>query len=174
MDPLDYYNINMNKTVIFVLIAALCTSIQALDCPKGYYDPGSGATKCKVCYIAYDTCIYNPVTFATNGTIKSKIVGWDVHPTFQVPVTVCPNVIGSTKTYYNKTSNLCSLKCTLGCADCAVDIDFCTNCENGYALTSDNTCLPAVIGLEAASLALLAIGLVMLLIACCYVNKARK
>ncbi len=39
----------------------------------------------------------------------------------------------------------------MGCADCTYDYDFCTDCSNGFVWNNDFTCIPAVIGLEAAS-----------------------
>ena len=62
----------------------------------------------------------------------------------------------------------------MGCATCQIDYDFCLDCTNGFTWNTDYTCLPAVIGLEAASLALLTISFVFLIISCCLVNKARK
>jgi len=55
-----------------------------------------------------------------------------------------------------------------------IDYDFCESCHGGYVWNPDYTCLPAVVGLEAASLALLVIALIFSVIGCCYVNKARK
>jgi len=69
---------------------------------------------------------------------------------------------------------LCQPKCKEGCKNCDIDYDYCTECENGYTWNNDFTCIPAVIGLQAASLAILVIGLVFGIISCCVVIRAKK
>lgn len=147
-----------------IVLAALCllqlTSSQT--CTNGYYLP-SGATRCSRCSEFFTTC-----TDAATGTIVTSLVGYTLVSGVATPY--CPAGNGN----YNKNTNTCDTLCKLGCASCSVDYDFCTECDNGFTWNTDHTCLPAVIGLEAASLALLAISLVFLIISCCLVNKAKK
>ena len=153
--------------VIFLTFFLLQTSLAALSCPSGFYDPGSGATLCYRCPISYTTC-----SSASNGTVIKQLVGYSTTVTGFVGIPFPYCTTGGVT--YNKEKDVCSIECKAGCYSCSVDYDFCTECHNGYVWNPDYTCLPAVIGLEAASLALLAIGLVFLIISCCYVNKARK
>lgn len=150
----------MKSIAIFVFALALVSTV-AIDCPSGFYDPGSGATRCVQCSEWKETCT------ASNSTYYKRITGYSTST--GTPVAYCPG--GTT---YNKDKNVCQPACKDGCSGCTVDYDYCTSCFNGYIWNGDYTCIPAVIGLEAASLALLAIGLVFAVIGCCYVNKARK
>lgn len=146
--------------VAFLALFLVCSAV-ALDCPSGYYDPTGGATKCRRCPEYFTTC-----ASAVNGTVVSTITGYTTAS--GLPVSYCS--AGA----YNKNTNQCQMECKTGCSSCLVDYDFCIDCQNGYLWNTDHTCLPAVIGLSAASLALLAVGLIFGIIGCCYVNKARK
>jgi hypothetical protein len=152
----------MKTIAIITLIFLVFTGAAAIDCASGFYDllAGSG-TRCYQCSWGKTTCT------TTNHTYDKKLSGYTT--TTAAPTPYCPAGIG-----YNKEKNLCESVCKEGCSACVVDYDYCTECFNGYTWNPDNTCLPAVIGLEAASLAFLAIGLVFSVIGCCYVNKARK
>lgn len=154
----------MKSIALFVFALALVSTV-ALDCPSGFYDPGSGATRCVQCDQGRETCT------TTNFTYYKRITGYSTGT--GIPVPLCP-VVSLSPTVYNKDKNVCQVFCKEGCNGCLVDYDYCTSCFNGYIWNGDYTCIPAVIGLEAASLALLAIGLVFAVIGCCYVNKARK
>ena len=154
------------KTIAVIFLAFFLFQLSfTLDCASGYYDIGSSATRCKRCPAYFVSC-----SSPSNGTAVKQISGYSTSITGAVGLTV-PYCTGRS---YNKDKNVCQDECKLGCASCIVDYDFCTDCSNGYIWNPDYTCIPAVIGLEAASLALLAIGLVFLIISCCYVNKARK
>jgi len=150
------------KNLVFVALLSLClfqTSLAALTCNDGYYDPGAG-TKCKQCPYEYTKCqsgSYN---------VNSGITGYTT--VSGVPAPYCP-----ASSYYNSKSNTCDPYCAAGCYTCSVDNTFCLTCQSGY-VWDNYKCLPAVVGLEAASLALLVIALVFSIIGCCYVNKARK
>lgn len=147
-----------------IVLAALCLAqfASSQSCSTGYY-LASGATRCSRCDEVFTSC-----TDASTGSIVTSIVGYTVVSGNASPY--CPLGNG----YYNKNTNTCDFLCKLGCATCRVDYDFCTECTNGFTWNTDHTCLPAVIGLEAASLALLAISLIFLIISCCLVNKAKK
>lgn len=145
--------------VIFLAFFIVQTTV-ALDCPSGYYDAGN--PKCERCYQPFKTC-----TAANNGTAPSTVVGWST-------VADLPTAYCLTTGSYNKEKDICTIECKAGCWSCSVDYDYCTECQNGFIWNPDYTCLPAVIGLSAASLALLTIGIVFLVISCCYVKKAIK
>lgn len=153
----------MKQTVFSVLLAILFLqiSVSTLSCKDGYYDPGSGATLCEQCLIIYTKC-----KSPGDGTIHSSISGYKM-----VSGALAPYCMGY---FYNAKDNTCDPYCANGCSSCIVDNDFCLACYNGFVWNTDYTCLPSVIGLEAASLALLVISLVFLVIAFIQVNKARK
>lgn len=147
---------------ILLIISLLQISSYALSCPDGYYDPGSGATRCEQCNYYFSKC-----TEATKGTFHSSITG----------IRKGGTTIADAYCYsggYNSKDNTCDGNCVAGCSYCLIDNDFCLMCENGYVWNSDFTCIPAVVGLEASSLALLFISLIFLIITCIQVNKARK
>ena len=150
------------KTSLVIAFVAVCLvqSSLSLSCGKGFYDGGS--TRCTQC-----TTIFTECTAAAKGTLNSRIAGANLDSTGSV-VNWC--AAGA----YNKDKSQCESKCKDGCYGCLTDYDFCTDCHAGYAWNPDYTCLPSIIGLEAASLALLVLALVFLVIGCCYVNKARK
>lgn len=138
----------------------------ALSCPTGFYDPGSGATRCLRCPIYFTEC-----TDAYHGTVMKQFIGYttNVAAYIGIPISYCQGGL-----VYNKEKDVCQVPCKSGCSACVVDIDFCTDCESGHLWNTDFTCIPAVIGLEAGSLGISAISLVFLIISCCYINKARK
>lgn len=150
----------MKAIAVIFLAFFIIQSTVALDCPSGYFD--NLGTRCERCEQPFKTCSDNAI-----GTVPSTVVGW-----YLVGDVTTPYCTGGL--YYNKEKDICSVECKTGCWQCVYDIDYCTECQNGFAWNPDYTCLPAVIGLSAASLALLTIGIVFLVISCCYVNKARK
>jgi hypothetical protein len=130
----------MKVTLALSLIAVfLLQSAVTLDCPKGYYDPGSGATKCNRCDKVFTEC-----TAPLVGTVNSRIVGYKVVGSSPSPY--CAQYSG-VWSYYNKEDNNCHVICKLGCDKCNTDYDFCTDCSAGFTWNPDYTCLPAVIGL---------------------------
>jgi hypothetical protein len=153
------------SSVIF-LICLFHSSLSALTCASGFYDPGTG-TRCYQCNSLYQTCTASAqgVAISSLTAFISATAGGVTYSDFYCPLT-------SGSAYNWKTGN-CELWCATGCTVCIAETTFCLNCANGY-VWNNYTCIPAVIGLEAASLALLFITLVFLIIACCYVNKARK
>lgn len=154
----------MKQTVFSVLLAILFLqiSVSALSCKDGYYDPGSGSY-CLKCLFYYTKC-----KSLADGTIRSSISGYKM-----ISGTPAPYCMQS-QHFYNAKDNTCDPYCATGCSTCAIDNDFCLTCDNGFVWNADYTCLPSVLGLEAASLALLVISLAFLVIAFIQVNKARK
>ena len=154
--------VRLMKNLIIAGLISIClfqSTLGALTCQTGYYDPGASATRCSKCPEYLQSCT------VSSGTYVSSITGW-----MDVSGTQTPYCSGS---YYNSKTNNCDLVCSMGCYSCAIDVGFCTTCFAGYSW-NNYQCLPAVIGLEAASLALLFISLIFAIIGCCYVNKARK
>lgn len=133
------------------------------SCKDGYYIPIAG-DKCIQCPAYYSKC-----NSANNGTFVSGIDGVKSGGSNYATDRYCL----ASNVFYNSKSNTCDPYCVYGCQSCDIDNDFCTACDSGFIWTN-YACLPAVIGLQAASLALLFISLIFLIIGCCYVNKARK
>lgn len=163
------------KNIIVVAILSLALlqlGSAALTCTDGYYDSGGASTKCTQCWLGYSKC-----ASSNNGTVISAIKGWTTN-TAGIADQYCYGFTDAGSvyryTYYEASSNTCRPTCKEGCSACLTDYDVCTDCANGYTWNKDFTCLPAVIGLEAAALALLVISLLFLIIGCIYVNKARK
>lgn len=156
----------MRKVIFgcFLMLCLLQSAVSALTCPSGTYDIGSG-TKCVQCSPIYSTC-----TAFNQGILKSEFTAYKTATsggnTYSDPY--CGAGV-----YNTKTGN-CENFCATGCYSCQIENTWCTSCNNGYVWNSNYTCIPAIIGLEAASLALLFITLIFTIIGCCYVNKARK
>lgn len=162
------------KAIVLLLAAMLLAQFStSLSCSAGWYDPGTPNAKCMTCASGFgEQFVSCAATPAVTATLRTQIAGAGTNSasfTPNVAQNYCP-----ANTYYDKTSNNCELLCKLGCASCVTDVDFCTDCTSGFYWNSDYTCLPAGVGLLAASLAFLVIGLVFLIATCCLVNKSRK
>jgi hypothetical protein len=149
--------------VAFAALFLLQIASSALTCSKGYWDRATpGENKCVKCAQYMVDCSSTPTV------VVSSVSGYFLNTTLNANIPYCATG------YYNKVSTNCEQFCKIGCSTCIIDYDFCTDCTNGFVWNNDFTCIPAVVGLEAASLALLTLGLVFLIISCCLVNKARK
>lgn len=96
----------MKNLIIAGLISIFLvqSTLGALSCKEGYYDPGSG-TKCKQCVEKFKTC-----TGAAAGTFVSSVTGWKDVAGTQTPYCAA----GA----YNSKTNNCDLICATGCANC--------------------------------------------------------
>ena len=91
----------MKSIAILLLALALLHTSLAIDCPSGFYDPGSGATRCLQCSLGIETCA------ATTGAVTTyhkRITGFSTAS--GSPVAYCAGI-----TQYNKDKNVCQVPC---------------------------------------------------------------
>jgi hypothetical protein len=74
---------------------------------------------------------------------------------------------------YNSKTKICET-CVKGCAVCAIDYDYCVECDAGYIWNPNFTCLNSVVGLSAASLAVLVIALILMVIVLVLICKYNR
>lgn len=107
--------------------------------------------KCYQCGASYKSCLAgSPPNYAYVDQISTEAY----NIVSGMPVNRCPS-----STWFNVENSVCNSLCKTGCSTCSVTTDFCTGCEPGY-VWYNHTCLPAVVGLEAAALALLVVSLI--------------
>lgn len=75
---------------------------------------------------------------------------------------------------YNAKENACNHQCATDCFHVLLIMTPVLECHGGFVRNSDYICIPAIIGLEAGSLAILFISLIFYIVGCIQVNKARK
>lgn len=163
----------MNSIAFIAICTLLFTETISLDCGKGYYlnPPISSVPVCFKCLDLFSECTLGMVQGTKIG--DPNIVGYTYAANGDL-ARYCPIANFYFNTYYNKNENICVIECKIGCKECYVDYDYCLRCESGYEWNKDYTCTPIKIGLQGASLALLALSLIFGLIGCIVVIRAKK
>ena len=152
----------MKTTTVLVLVALLGFA-STLDCEDGWYSftHASGDDYCTQCAAGVAKC---DDTTGAVGDYDEAIDGVDDN--------LAP-LCGISGDLFWKDDD-CSRECKEGCSTCVIDYDYCSDCDPGYVWNDDYTCLPSVIGLLAATLAILVVGLVFVVISFMKVNAAAK
>lgn len=162
----------MNSIVFIAFFAVLITGTISIDCGTGYFsNPAySALNMCYKCPDIYSECAAG---FVVGTKISaSNVVGYKYAANGDL-VKYCPNANVYTATFYNKNENVCEIDCKEGCKECSYDYDYCIQCYPGY-VWNNYTCAPIAVGIQGASLAILAISLIFGLIACIFVIRAKK